>query len=394
MASSTQIEQTAAAWLARRDGGDWREQDRSCLEAWLAESIAHRVAFLRLEAAWVHSGRLKALGAGLRAGAVPARGRWSRAPCDRWKAAASASDGGGDPPIRPTEGPLELRHLVFAPRAAPRPSRLPRHFGVAASLVLAVSLGWGWARYATVEKAAYSTPMGSVRTVALSDGSQATLSSDSRIRVVLSHGERHIDLEQGEAYFEVSKDPGRPFVVVAGERQVVAVGTRFAVRRDRADLRVVVTEGAVRLQTGTSGDALPPRPTLLPAGSRALAGAQGVLVRSGSVEDAERALDWRDGYLAFRDSTLANAAAEFNRYNTRKIVMGDAEVAALRVGGNFRWSNTETFVRLLEQGFPVRAERLPERIVLHSREPGAASRRAAHDFRLPASDSGVQGEWR
>lgn len=370
MASSAQIEQAAAAWLARREGGDWREQDGSRLDEWLAESIAHRVAFLRLEAAWTHSGRLKALGAGLQAEAIPARGQWSRAPferhVDRLEPATKAIIHGAGPSSPPAD-PLQLRHLVFAPRTAPRPSRLPRHLGVAASLVLAVSLGWGWARYTTVEQAAYSTPMGSVRTVLLSDGSQATLSSNSRIRIALSHGERHIDLEQGEAYFEVSKDPGRPFVVVAGERQVVAVGTRFAVRRDRADLRVVVTEGTVRLQPGLAGHAAAPRPTLLPAGSRALASAQGVLVHSGSVEDAERALDWRDGFLAFRDSTLADAAAEFNRYNERKIVMGDPEAAALRVGGNFRWSNTEIFVRLLEQGFPVRAERQPDQIVLHSR---------------------------
>lgn len=374
MASSTQIEQIAAAWLARRDGGDWREQDRSRLEAWLAESIAHRVAFLRLEAAWAHSGRLKALGAGIQAGAIPARGLWSRAPSERQaamheaEATAAGGDGDGDsgPPTHSRAEPLELRHLVFAPRAGRPPSRLPRYLGVAASLVLAVSLGWGWNRYATVEQAAYSTPMGSVRTVLLSDGSQATLSSDSRIRVALSHGERHIDLLQGEAYFEVSKDPARPFVVIAGERRVVAVGTRFAVRRDREDLRVVVTEGIVRLQPGPIGSGPPARPTLLRAGSRALASAHGVLVRSGTVEDAEREVDWRGGYLTFRDSTLADAAFEFNRYNARKIVMGDPQVAALRVGGNFRWSNTETFVRLLEQGFPVRAEQQPERIVLHS----------------------------
>ena len=371
MANSTQIEQTAAAWLARRDGGDWRERDRSRLDEWLAESIAHRVAFLRLEAAWAHSGRLQALGAGIQAGVIPARGQWSRAPLDRHVdmpglGAGKTNNKGGDPPVRSTEDPLELRHLVFAPRVARKPSRLPRYLGVAASLMLAVSLGWGWARYTMVEQAAYSTPMGSVQTVLLSDGSQATLSSDSRIRVAFSHGRRHIDLQQGEAYFEVSKDPARPFVVVAGERQVVAVGTRFAVRRDHADLRVVVTEGIVRLQPGSTGKAGAPPPTLLPAGSRALASAQGVQVHSGSVEDAERALEWRDGYLAFRNSTLADAAAEFNRYNARKIVMGDTQTAALRVGGNFRWSNTETFVRLLEQGFPVRAEREPERIVLHS----------------------------
>lgn len=372
MASSTQIEQTAATWLARRDGGDWRERDRDRLDAWLAESVAHRVAFLRLEAAWAHSGRLKALGAGVQAGTIPARGQWSRAPFDRQvesrgPAAATAGHNNSDPPASANADPLGLRHLVFAPRATPRVSRLPRRVGVMASLILAAALGWGWGQYTKVEQTAYSTAMGSVRTVLLADGSRATLSSDSRIRVALSHGERHIDLEQGEAYFEVSKDPRRPFVVIAGERQVVAVGTRFAVRRDRADLRVVVTEGVVRLQPGSTGNAAPPRPTLLPAGSRALASASGVLVRSGSIEDAEREVDWRGGYLTFRDSTLADAAIEFNRYNGRKLVMGDPEVAALRVGGNFRWSNTETFVRLLEQGFPVRAEQQPDRIVLHSR---------------------------
>lgn len=72
MANSKQIEQTAAAWLAKRDGGDWQARDQSLLDIWLAESTAHRVAFLRLEAAWAHSGRLKALGAGMQAGTLPA----------------------------------------------------------------------------------------------------------------------------------------------------------------------------------------------------------------------------------------------------------------------------------------------------------------------------------
>lgn len=366
MASSKQIEQTAAAWLAKRDGGDWQARDQSLLENWLTESTAHRVAFVRLEAAWAHSGRLKALGAGMQAGALPARGQWSRAPSDR-QATAATADAGDSTSAAGSLQPPELRQLVFAPRVAPRPSRAGRYAGVAASFALAVSLGWGWARYTAVEQASYSTAMGSVRTVRLADGSQATLSSDSRIEVALSRGERRIDLQQGEAYFEVSKHPERPFVVTAGHRQVIAVGTRFAVRRDSADLRVVVTEGTVRLQPGPAGNAAPAPPTLLKAGSTALASSHGVLVRAGSVEDAERLVDWREGYLTFRDSTLADAAAEFNRYNVRKIVMGDPQVAALRVGGNFRWSNTDTFVRLLEQGFPVRAEQQPDRVVLHSR---------------------------
>lgn len=366
MASSRQIEQAAAAWLARRDGEGWRAQDQAGLEAWLAESTAHRVAFLRLEAAWAHSGRLKALGAGVPAGRIPVRGQWARASFDIHERRIAAPVDDPAPQAGAAEGPPDLRSLAFAPRPPSSPPRGGGYAGAAAALVLAVALGWGWQRHVSVEQASYLTAIGDLRTVPLSDGSNATMSSDSRMQVSLSNGERHIDLQQGEAFFEVAKDPGRPFVVSAGGRQVVAVGTRFAVRRDGADLRVVVTEGTVRLQP--ADDAGPQRlpTTLLHAGNVALASRRGVLVRTGTVEEAERELDWRSGYVTFRDTPLQAAAAEFNRYNARKIVMGDAQVAAMRVGGNFRWSNTEAFVRLLEQGFPVRAERRPDRIVLHS----------------------------
>ena len=360
MASSTRIERTAAAWLARRDGEDWQASAEAEFQAWLCESTAHRVAFLRLQSAWAQSGRLKALGAGIEPGVIPVPGLWTRPAGDRLpREVAPEATGAGAPP--------DLRNLEFAPRPAARASRTPRYAGAGVAVLLALLLGWGWQRQTSVEQASFLTAMGDLRTVPLSDGSSAVLSSDSRMQVALSRSERRIDLDRGEAFFEVSKDARRPFVVSAGGRQVVAVGTRFSVRRDGADLRVVVTEGTVRLQS--AADARPGQTptTLLQAGSVALATAQGLLVRSGTVEEAERQLDWRGGYLTFHDTSLQEAAAEFNRYNPRKIVVADAAAGAIRVGGNFRWNNTDAFVRLLEQGFDVRAEPHADRIVLHSR---------------------------
>jgi transmembrane sensor len=59
--------------------------------------------------------------------------------------------------------------------------------------------------------------------------------------------------------------------------------------------------------------------------------------------------------------------AEFNRYNQRKIVIADARVGAMRVGGHFRWSNTDAFVRLLTRGFPIKASPHGDTIVLSPR---------------------------
>lgn len=359
-ASSTQIELTAADWLARRESGDWSPDDGARLEAWLAAATAHRVAFLRLEAAWVESGRLQALAAGRAASGPPARGAWAKTP-DRIAAGTNDADRTGS-----------FDALVFRPRRPEKPRRRWAGAALAATVLVCGALAaWGWNTYTAVETASYASATGQLRELRLSDGTHATLSGDSRIDVAMSRGERRIVLARGEAFFEAAKDRQRPFVVDADARRVVAVGTRFSVRRDGPDLRVVVTEGLVRLESESS-QGQPPAPTaLLPAGSSAHATRSGVLVRAGTVAEAERALDWRSGFLHFDDTPLAEAAAEFNRYSGRTVLMGDDATAALRIGGNFRWSNVDGFVRLLEQGFDVRAERRGEIIVLHSRREPA-----------------------
>jgi len=351
--SSRQIERTAAAWLARRDAGAWSDRDQAQLDAWLQASTAHRVAFVRLDAAWRQSDRLKALGAGMPAGVVPPRGQWAPSPL---AAAREESPRRSDPPPPAPQ------------RAAPQKSARPFRFAAASAAVvlLSASLALGWRYQTTVEETSYHTAVGALQSVSLSDGSVATLSSDSRILVTLSRNERHIELQKGEAFFQVAKDPGRPFVVAAFNHRTIAVGTRFAVRRDDAGLRVVVTEGVVRLEPEQTQAGRRQPATLLPAGSVALASAAGILVRSGPVDLAEEYLSWRSGYLAFHDTPLSAATAEFNRYNTRQIVIDDPTIAAMRVGGNFRWSNTDAFVRLLEQGFPIKAEHRGDTIVLHS----------------------------
>ncbi|HEY4292118.1 FecR family protein [Luteibacter sp.] len=344
MASSRQIELAAATWLARRDVGDWSVAEQDALDAWLAESTAHRVAFLRLDSAWREAGRLQALGAGLAGDEVPARGRWTQP--------AAAED----------------VFVVSRMRRRAAQASMPwRWLGAAvAALVLALVGTAAWYHAGNEPLATYATAVGQLSEVPLTDGSHATLSSDSQVQVAWSRGERHIDLMHGEAFFAVAKNPGRPFVVQAGGRQVVAVGTRFSVRRDGSRLRVVVTEGVVRLEPADA-DGGGSSSTLLPAGSVALMDGSGLLVRSLPVAQAEHYLDWRSGYVSFHNTPLATAVSEMNRYNARKIVVADPAIAGIPLGGNFRWSNTDAFVNLLVAGFPVRAEPRGDQVLLYAR---------------------------
>lgn len=348
---SKKIERRAADWLARSRSENWSEADQDKLDAWLSESTAHRVAWLRLNAAWRQSDRLKALGAGMTPGEVPERGHWASSSPAGTREAETVSD---QRETKASSG--EVRGSSW---------KQARFASVAAVVILAVSVAWLWRQYDAEETAHFYTGVGGIKEVSLADGTTATLGSGSELQVTLSRHLRQIHLERGEAYFDVAHDAAREFEVHAGGQRVVAVGTRFAVRHDADELRVVVTEGAVRLEPAEREA----------ASSELLTGGMIATVRNGgdvdlqqlSVDRAEELLSWREGFLVFRNTPLSEVVAEFNRYNSRKLVIADPAIAEVPIGGNFRWTNTDAFVRLLEQGFDVRAQQRGNEIILDSR---------------------------
>lgn len=339
MASNAEIERTAAGWLARREAG-WSDAEQAAFQSWLDASIAHRVAWIRQDTGWQRASRLKALAAGQAPGEVPPPGAWPELPgCDEQPSPVPA---------------LDLRDVVFRTRFKPHSRRIPRWPAAAAAMLVAVVGFAGWWQFGGIERGDYATALGETREVALADGSVLLLSSNSHVDVVYSHRQRQLQLTQGEAFFKVAPQPRRPFIVAAGNRRAVAVGTRFSVRRDEGDLRVAVTEGHVRLED----DARPGAgPTLLAAGMVAVAERDGVRVHQQSASEVKDLLSWREGLLVFRGTPLVEAVAEFNRYNAHKLMVDDPSIAAIPVGGSFRWSNTDAFVRVLEQGFGLRAVR-------------------------------------
>lgn len=344
------LENQAAEFLALRDSGEWTASDQACLEQWLSAGTAHRVAFLRLEGAWEEARRLKALAAGRPPATTPPPGSWQT------PFFTSRAEGADPSPGSATVG----RQRIGSGRGWPR-------FSAAAAIVLGVALGAYY--YLAPRGNEYRTPVGEVASVPLRDGSSITLNTATALRVDLTPKERRVALELGEAFFVVAKDPSRPFVVEAGNRRVVAVGTQFSVRRDGGDVRVVVAEGTVRLESldarpsaargeingGLAAGSATPELARLTAGTIARATEGAVLIEEKSIPEVQQALSWRDGYLSFHDTTLAEAVAEFNRYNAHQIAIEDPKVAAIRISGTFRPTNYEAFVRLLESGYSIRS---------------------------------------
>lgn len=329
---SRQIEDCGRAWLAKRDSGQCTEAEEAEFNRWLRADVRHRVAYLRLEAAWERAARLKVFGVGRAAGEVPRPGEWRASPFFEQRPASRLSS-------------------VLS-------KRVPRIAVSAACVVLsAVAVFWFMSYRANDS---YMTPVGGVASIPLKDGSSITLNTGSKLRVALTETERRIELQAGEAFFEVARDPARPFVVDAGDRRIVAVGTAFSVRREGADVQIVVTHGSVRVEPRRAGT----NAELLAAGSVMYSARESQLVQKKTVTETESALSWRSGYLTFDETSLADAVAEFNRYNTERIVIEDPRIAALKITGKFRSTNAGDFVKLLHNGFGIQVMKSGDTVAL------------------------------
>ena len=91
----------------------------------------------------------------------------------------------------------------------------------------------------------YETGKGEQKRIALADGSWLILDTETRLRVRLGRERRAIALEHGRAYFDVASDVLRPFVVNAGNRDVVVTGTAFDVQRANENVSVTLERGHV-----------------------------------------------------------------------------------------------------------------------------------------------------
>ncbi len=179
----------------------------------------------------------------------------------------------------------------------------------------------------------YETAIGEVRRVPLTDRSTMAVNTSSRISVAYTATRRAVSIDHGEAWFQVKRDPARPFVVSVGLVRVEAVGTAFPVRKRNGGAEVMVTEGVVRVWNEENE----PGAVRLAAGAGLFvsdtAEMQPSMVRAPAIE---RRLAWRSGQLNLEGETLAEAVDEFNRFNGTQIVIQDREVADKRLYGVFR----------------------------------------------------------
>ena len=296
------IDREAMQWLLREADVRVDTRARAEFDRWYAADLRHQGAYLRARA--LH----KAL--------HPQAGRQSLHAIDEQQATQSTG--------APWQWASRRSLLKFA--------------ALAASIALAITVP---KLYEKGEPQVIATAIGEYRKVPLADRSTASVNGDSEVRIRLTGSMREVELVRGEAWFEVAKDKSRPFVVEAGDARVRAVGTGFSVRRYAGGSEVLVTEGVVEVWS-TEGTA--PRQRLV-AGDRAFLPTRATAIAvSRQPDEIRRKLAWRAGKVIFVSQTLTEAAADFNRYNVRKIII-DPKLGAETLVGQYAIDAPELFAR-------------------------------------------------
>jgi transmembrane sensor len=271
---------TAAEWFAARRGGERLASD---FQRWLAEDPAHGEEYALCEILWEVSG-------------------------------PAATDIARPPPARHVDIRAIWGGAVLA---------------AAASLLVALWLFWPHSSQN------WSTGAGEQRALLLEDGSRVTLNTRTRIEIDFTRGQREVTLLGGEAYFDVAKDPSRPFRVRTQLGSARAVGTHFNVYYVDGVLAVTTAEGLVAV-SGMASDSR----VMVAAGNRAQLAA-GMPRPAVSPADVARDLDWLSQRIEVDNAPLESLLRDFSRYTSMHLEAGSPDVASLRVSAVLRTGDLE-----------------------------------------------------
>ena len=328
----------AAHWWVLLHGEGATAAERREFLAWVARSPERIEAYLEVE---------RLVGT-LRAGKV----RWPDTSAEALIEAARASTR----PVTLAQAaapPVQIRGAAAA--GAPRRTRARWAAAAAAAVAVAAALG-AWLEMSGGAQI-YRTRAGEQRSILLADGSRVTLNSASAIEVDLRTHRRVLHLLRGEALFQVSHDPARPFDVHADGGVVRAIGTEFNVDLRPHYAAVTVLQGRVAVMSDQqarlpvpaapfappTGGVPRPRPQLerfpAPAGALILGVAQQVFITPHGmsaprpVSDLTATTAWTRRQLVFEHRPLGEVVDELDRDGRRRIVIDSVRLRARQVTG-------------------------------------------------------------
>ncbi|MGP9810244.1 FecR family protein [Rhodopseudomonas sp. NSM] len=244
-----------------------------------------------------------------------------------------------------------------ADAAAPRPRRwFATGSRLATAAVVLVALAGGlavWRDPGLIDRAFadVATLPGERIEVSLADGTLAFLDGDTALKSRMNGERREVTMLRGRVWFDVARDPARPFTVHAGGVDARVLGTAFEVNREAAAVTVERGEVAVSAVESRRG------PVKLTASQR-VALQDGMLGAPVPV-DPEQMFAWRRGLIILDRAPLSQVVEELDKMAPGRVLIADPELKRLTLSGAFRTDEPGAVLEALRSALGLRTVSVP-----------------------------------
>ena len=222
--------------------------------------------------------------------------------------------------------PVSVAPALAAPGPRPRP-RLNRRQRSLVGAAVAASALLMWLPDWQAMQADYRSPIAEHRSIALDDGSQMLLDTNTLADVQFNPEQREVTLLRGQAFFSVKPDANRAFYVNAGDVRVRVTGTAFAVALSDNGVDVSVESGTVAVQTPQSSASAT---HLLGHGDQLHFSADDQRTRIAQLP-LEHIAPWRRWQLVAVDQSVDDVITQLRRYQPGLIVLTDKALGQRRI---------------------------------------------------------------
>jgi ferric-dicitrate binding protein FerR (iron transport regulator) len=244
-----------------------------------------------------------------------------------------------------------------------RLSFMPSLLKVAATVLVVFGLGWMYFEYGMAEKMTVASLSDQKNIeVVLPDGSKALLNRNSHLTYPekFGHNNRKVKLT-GEAFFEITPDPDRPFTIDAGNARVRVLGTSFSVITDNGnhEVEVYVSTGTVMLSSNDGSHSLTLEPGYL--------GKISDSNESRSLNKNENYLSWTTDILNYDGESLDVVFTDLKRSFNINIIASDPSINDFRLTTRFENQPHDTIVQVICTTFNLNSVKEGETYTLSRR---------------------------
>jgi transmembrane sensor len=242
-----------------------------------------------------------------------------------------------------------LQALINQPHKTGRTYSLPRLFSIAASVIILLGIGWLTVRF--ISTRTIKTPKTESAQVILADGSHITLNAGSRLSYSHDFNKKNrIVRLTGEGYFEVAKNPDKPFIIRLGEAEVRVLGTSFNVKayKGSANIEVTVTEGRVGLYDTKEHE----KKVIATSGEKAEYNKNLKVVKK-TVNNNANYIAWKTHVITFRNDRLSIVVNTLRDVYHHDFEISDQALSSCTITARFENKDLESVLRILESTLDV-----------------------------------------